>query len=142
MRIGDHVQDHPRMTPFTVEQVWHAGRPIAVGEKGSTLALLLAAAVRRITAAAASDAGCPCCRCSTRIRRTADLQCATVAVAHSDVEEFRTLSRIYCARCAPDPDTAEATAGWEHGAMAVRFRVRVPPSVAAKPAARRAHPSS
>jgi hypothetical protein len=125
------------MNPFAVEQVWHAGRPIPVGERGSTLALLLAATVRRITAAAASDAGCPCSRCSTRIRRTADLQCATVAVDRSDVEEFRTLSRIYYARRAPDPVTAEATAGWEHGAMAVRFRIRVPPSVAAKPAARR-----
>jgi hypothetical protein len=126
------------MTPFAVEQVWHAGRPIPVGEKGSTLALLVAATVRRITAAAASDVGCPCCRCSTPIRRTADLQCATVAVAHSDVEQFRTLSRVYCARCAPDPATAEAMAGWEHGAMAAWFRVRVPPSAAYEPRSRRA----
>jgi hypothetical protein len=117
------------MTPFAVEQVWHAGRPVpVVAEKGSTLGLLVEATIRRITAAATSPIGCPCCRCSIPIRRIADLHCATVAVGHSDVEEFRTLSRIYCARCAPDPDTAEDTAGCEHGAMALRFRVRVPPT--------------
>ena len=117
------------MTPFAVEQVWHAGRPIpVVAEKGSTLGLLVEATIRRITAAATSPIGCPCCRCSIPIRRIADLHCATVAVGHSDVEEFRTLSRIYCARCAPDPDTSEDTAGCEHGAMALRFRVRVPPT--------------
>jgi hypothetical protein len=44
------------MMPFAVEQIWHAGRPVRVAEKGSTLALLLEATVRRITAAAASDA--------------------------------------------------------------------------------------
>ena len=60
------------MTPFAVQQVWHAGRRVPVGEKGSTLALVLEAAVQRITAAAMSPTGCPCCRCSIRIRRTAD----------------------------------------------------------------------
>ena len=40
------------MTPFAVQQVWHAGRPVPVTEKGSTLALLLEATVQRITAAA------------------------------------------------------------------------------------------
>jgi hypothetical protein len=122
------------MTPFAVQQVWHAGRRVPVGEKGSTLALVLEAAVQRITAAAMSPTGCPCCRCPIRIRRTADLQCVTVAVARSDVEEFRTLSRVYCDRCAPDADTAEATAGCEHGAIALRFRVCVPPSAVAKSA--------
>ena len=121
------------MTPFAVQQVWRAGRPVPVSEKGSTLALLLEATVQRITAAAASPTGCPCCRCSTLIRRAADLQSVTVAVAHSDVEEFRTLSRVYCGRCARDPATAAATAGCEHGAIILRFRVRVPPSTAWKP---------
>ena len=54
------------MTPFAVEQVWHAGRPIPIAEKGSTLGLLVQATIRRITAAAASPIGCPCCRCSIR----------------------------------------------------------------------------
>ena len=134
VRIGDLAQDRARMTPFAVQQVWSAGRPVPVSEKGSTLALLLEASVQRITAAVISPAGCPCCRCSIRIRRTADLQSVTVAVSRSDVGEFRTLSRIYCGRCAGDPATVEATAGCEHGAIALRFRVRVPPSVAAKPA--------
>ena len=127
------------MTPFAVEQIWHAGRPVPVAEKGSTLALLFAATVQRITAAAASPIGCPCCRCTISIRRTADLQSVTVAVARSDLGEFRTLSRVYCGRCAPDTDTAEATAGCEHGAIALRFRVRVPPSKARKPS--REHPA-
>jgi hypothetical protein len=134
VRIGGLAQDRTRMTPFAVQQVWHAGRRVPVGEKGSTLALVLEAAVQRITAAAMSPTGCPCCRCSIRIRRTADLQCVTVAVAHSDVEEFRTLSRVYCGRCARDPATAAALAGCEHGAMALRFRVHVPPSAVAKSA--------
>jgi hypothetical protein len=120
------------MTPFAVQQVWRAGRPVPVAEKGSTLALLLEATVRRITAAATSPAGCPCCRCSIPLRRTADLQCVTVAVAHSDIEEYRVLVRAYCSRCASD--TAEAMAACEHGAIPLRFRVRVPPSTAAKPA--------
>ena len=128
------AQDRHRMTPFAVQQVWHAGRRVQVGERGSTLALLLEAAVQRITAAAMSPTGCPCCRCSIRIRRTADLQSVTVAVARSDDEEFRTLSRVYCGRCARDPATAAAMAGWEHGAIALRFRVRVPPSAVAKSA--------
>ena len=126
------------MTPFTVQQVWHAGRAVPVGEKGSTLALVLEATVQRITAAATSPSGWPCCRCSTRIRRTADLHSVTVAVARSDDEEFRTLSRVYCGRCAPDVDTAEAAAGCEHGAMALRFRVHVPPSAVAKSALKQA----
>ena len=62
------------MNPFAVEQIWHAGRPVKVAERGRTLALLVEATVRRITAAAASPTGCPCCRCSIPIRRTADLQ--------------------------------------------------------------------
>ena len=119
------------MTPFAVQQVWRFGRRVPFGEPGSTLALLLEATVQRITAAATSPSGWPCCRCSTRIRRTADLQSVTVAVARSDDEEFRTLSRVYCGRCARDPATAAATAGCEHGAMALRFRVRVPPSTEA-----------
>jgi hypothetical protein len=139
VRIGDLAQDRARMTPFAVQQVWSAGRPVPVSEKGSTLALLLAATVQRITAAVISPSGCPCCRCSIRIRRTADLQSVTVAVARSEVGEFRTLSRVYCGRCALDPDTAEATAGCEHGAIALRFRVRVPPSIAWKPL--REHPA-
>ena len=98
------------MNPFAVEQIWHAGRPVKVAERGSTLALLVEGTVRRITAAAASPTGCPCCRCAIPIRRAADLQLVTVAVAYSDVEEFRALARVYCARCAPDADTAEATA--------------------------------
>ena len=122
------------MTPFAVQQVWGAGRPVPVSEKGSTLALLLEATVQRITAAATSATGCLCCRCSTPIRRTTDLHSVTVAVARSDVGEFRTLSRVYCGRCAPNADTAEATAGCEHGAIALRFRVRVPPSAVAKSA--------
>ena len=126
------------MTPFAVQQVWRAGRPAPVTEKGSTLALLFEATVRRITAAATSPAGCPCCRCSTPIQRTADLQCVTVAVARSEAEEFRAIVRVYCARCARDPATAAATAGCEHGAIALRFRVRVPPSTAWKPTARQA----
>jgi hypothetical protein len=52
------------MTPFAVEQIWHAGRPVPVSEKGSTLALLLEATIQRITAAATAPSGCPCCRCS------------------------------------------------------------------------------
>jgi hypothetical protein len=128
------AQDRTTMTPFAVEQIWRAGRPVKVAEKGSTLALLLEATVRRVTAAATSSTGCPCCRCSIPIRRIADLQSVTVAVARNDVEEFRTIVRVYCVRCAPDPDTAEATAGCEHGAIALRFRVRVPPSAVAKSA--------
>ena len=120
------------MTPFAVQQVWRAGRPVPVTEKGSTLALLVEATVRRITAAATSPAGCPCCRCSIPLRRTADLRCVTVAVAHSDIEEYRVLVRAYCSRCASD--TADAMAACEHGAIPLRFRVRVPPSTAAKPA--------
>ena len=120
------------MIPFAVEQIWHAGRPVKVAERGGTLALLVEATVRRITAAAASPAGCPCCRCSIPIRRTADLQSVTVAVAQSDVEEFRILARVYCARCAPDPDAADAMAVCEHGAITMRFRICVPPSTAWK----------
>ena len=120
------------MIPFAVQQVWRAGRPVPVTEKGSTLALLLEATVRRITAAATSPAGCPCCRCAILLRRTADLQSVTVAVAHSDIEEYRVLARAYCSRCTSD--TAEAMAACEHGAIALRFRIRVPPSTAAKPA--------
>ena len=126
------------MTPFAVQQVWRAGRPVPVTEKGSTLALLLEATVRRIIAAATSPSGCPCCRCSTPIRRAADLQSVTVAVARSDVEEFRTLSRVYCGRGARDPATVAAMAGCEHGAIALRFRVCVPPSTAWKPTTRQA----
>ena len=126
------------MNPFAVEQIWHAGRPVKVAERGSTLALLVEATVRRITAAAASPTGCPCCRCAIPIRRAADLQSVTVAVAYSDVEEFRALARVYCARCAPDADTAEATAAREYRAMTLR--VRVSPSTAWKPS--RKHPAS
>ena len=122
------------MTPFAVQQVWCAGRPVPVTEKGSTLALLLEATVQRITAAAIAATGCACCRCAIRIRRTADLQSVTVAVARSDDDQFRTMSRIYCGRCAPDPATGEATAGCEHGGIALRFRVRVPPSAVVKSA--------
>jgi hypothetical protein len=118
------------MIPFTVQQIWHAGHPVPVAEcRGSVLALLLEATIQRITAAVASRAGCPCCRCSTPIRRIAHLHCATVAVGQTDVEEFRTLARLYCARCAPDPQTAEARAACEHGAMALRFRLRAPATV-------------
>jgi hypothetical protein len=122
------------MTPFAVEQIWHAGRPVRVAEKGSTLATLLEASVRRITitAAGASDAGCPCCRCSIQIRRTADLQSVTVAVAQSDVEEFRILARVYCARYAAGPDTGDAMAVCEHSAITMRFRICLPPSTARK----------
>ena len=120
------------MKPFVIERVWDAGKPVAVAERGSTLALLVEATIRRITAAATSPAGCPCCRCSSPITRTADLRCVTVAVAHSDVEEYRVLVRAYCFRCASG--TAEAMAACEHGAIPLRFRVRVPPSTAAKPA--------
>ena len=47
------------MNPFAVEQIWHAGRPVKVAERGSTLALLVEATVRRITAGrgAGRDAG-------------------------------------------------------------------------------------
>jgi hypothetical protein len=79
-------------------------------------------------------------RASVRMRRTADLQSVTVGVARSDVGEFRTLSRVYCSRCVRDPATAAATAGCEHGAIALRFRVCVPPSTAWKPT--RKHPAS
>jgi hypothetical protein len=120
------------MNPFAVEQIWHAGRPVKVAERGSTLALLVEATVRRITAAAASPASCPCCRCSIPIRRAADLQSVTVAVGQSDIEEFRILARVYCARCAPDPDAADAMAVCEHGAITMRFRICVPPSTAWK----------
>ena len=118
---------------FAIEQVWHAGRPITVAPARSTLTLLVDAVVRRITAAATSPTGCPCCRCTIAIRRTADLECVTVAIAHGDMEVFRTLARVYCARCAPDPDTADATAACGHGAITMLFRVRVPPSTAWKP---------
>jgi hypothetical protein len=121
------------MTPFAVEQVWHTGHPVKVAGKGSTLALLVEGTVRRIAAATTSPAGCACCRCSSPIRRTVDLQSVTVALAHSHAEEFRAVVRVYCARCAPDPDTAEARAACEYGAIAMRFRVRVPPSRAYKP---------
>ena len=57
------------MNPFAVEQIWHAGRPVKVAERGSTLALLVEATVRRITAAAASPTGCPCCRDRDPARR-------------------------------------------------------------------------
>jgi hypothetical protein len=45
------------------------------------------------------------------------LQSVTVAVAQSDVEEFRILARVYCAHCAPDPDTADAMAVCAQGAI-------------------------
>jgi len=125
------------MTPlaaFAIEQIWHTGRPVKVAEKGSTLGLLIEATARRITAAVTLPAGCPCCRCSLPIRRTADLQSVTVAVAHSDVEEFRVVVRVYCARCAPVPDTLAATC--EYGAVIMRFRVRIPASKAWKPVRR------
>jgi hypothetical protein len=109
------------MTPFAVQQVWRAGRPVPVTEKGSTLALLLEATVCRITAAATSPTGCLCCRCAIPIRCTADLQCVTVAVARSDAEEFRAIVRVYCGGCARDPANAAANAGCEHGAIALRF---------------------
>jgi hypothetical protein len=131
-RLGHQVQDRTRMKPFVIERVWDAGKPVAVAERGSTLALLVEATVRRITAAATSPGGCPCCRCSSPIRRTAALQCVTVAVAHSDIEEYRVLVRAYCSRCAFD--TADAMAACEHGAIPLRFRVRVPPSTVAKSA--------
>jgi hypothetical protein len=38
VRIGDQAQNRQRMTPFAVEQIWRAGRPVPVTEKGSTLA--------------------------------------------------------------------------------------------------------
>ena len=80
-------------------------------------------------------------RASVRMRRTADLQSVTVGVARSDVGEFRTLSRVYCSsRCVRDPATAETTAGCEHRAIALRFRVCAPPSTAWKPT--RKHPAS
>jgi len=123
------------MNPFAIEQIWHAGHPVKVDERGSTLALLVEATIRRITAAATSHGGCPCCRCSNPIRRTADLRCVTVAVAHSDVEEYRVLVRAYCSRCASD--TADAMAACEHGAIPLRFRVHVPPSTVAKSALKR-----
>ena len=47
VQIGDQAQDRPRMTPFAVEQIWHAGRPVRVAEKGSTLAMLLEAVARQ-----------------------------------------------------------------------------------------------
>jgi hypothetical protein len=72
VRIGGLAQDRSKMTPFAVEQIWHAGRPVKVAERGSTLALLVEATVRRITAAAASPTGCPCCRCAIPIRRIAE----------------------------------------------------------------------
>jgi hypothetical protein len=120
------------MRPFVTERVWDAGKPVAFAEHGSTLALLVEATVRRIIAAATSPGGSPCCRCSRPITRTAALRCVTVAVALSDVEEYRVLVRAYCFRCASD--TTEAVAACEHGAIPLRFRVRVPPSTAAKPA--------
>ena len=125
------------MVAFAIEQIWHTGRPVKVAEKGSTLGLLVEATARRITAAVTSPAGCPCCRCSIPIRRTADLQSVTVAVAHSDVEEFRVVARGYCARCAPDPATIDAMAACEHGAVIMRFRVRIPASQAWKPVRKR-----
>jgi hypothetical protein len=120
------------MRPFVIERVWNDGKPVVITERGSTLALLVEATIRRITAAVTSSGGCPCCRCSSPIRRTAALQCVTVAVSHSDIEEYRVLVRAYCFRCASD--TAEAMAACEHGALPLRFRVRVPPSTAAKSA--------
>ena len=130
------------MLPFAVQQVWRAGRPVTIADKGSTLALLLEATVRRIITAVNSPAGCPCCRCSIPLRRTAYLQSVTVAVAHSDVEEFRTLARVYCTRCAPDPHTAAATAGCEHREISLRFRVSVLPSTAWKPERRKSEAAS
>jgi hypothetical protein len=56
------------------------------------------ARLRRVTAAAISPTGRACSRCSLPIRRTADLQSVTVAVAHRDVEEFRVVVRVNCAR--------------------------------------------
>ena len=99
------------MKPFVIERVWDAGKPVAFAERGSTLALLVEATVRRITAAATSSGGCPCCRCSIPIRRTAALQCVTVAASHSDIEEYRVRVRAYCFRCASD--TADAMAACE-----------------------------
>jgi hypothetical protein len=52
------------MRPFVIERVWDAGKPVAFAERGSTLALLVEATVRRITTAATSPGACPCCRCS------------------------------------------------------------------------------
>ena len=115
------------MNPFAVEQIWHAGHPLKVAERGSTLALLVEATVRRITAAATSPGGCPCCRCSSPIRRTADLRCVTVAVAHSDIEEYRVLVRAYCSRCASD--TADAMAA----SSTVLSRLMAPGRVFQKP---------
>ena len=127
------------MTPlaaFAIEQIWRTGRLVKVAEKGSTLGLLIEATALRIIAAVTSPTGCPCCRCSIPIRCTTDLQSVTVAVGHSDVEEFRVIVRVYCARCAPDPDTLDAMAACEYGAVIMRFRVRIPASKAWKPVRR------
>ena len=126
----------PPLAAFAIEQIWHTGRPVKVAEKGSTLGLLVEAAARRITASVTSPTGCPCCRCSVSIRRTADLQSVTVAMAHSDVEEFRVVVRVYCARCVPNPATIKAMAACEYGAVIMRFRIRIPPSNAWKPVRR------
>ena len=60
VRIGDLAQDRAKMTPFSIQQVWRAGRPVPVSEKGSTLALLPEATVQRITTTVISATGCPC----------------------------------------------------------------------------------
>lgn len=56
------------MRPFVIERAWDAGKPVAVAERGATLALLAEATVRRITAAATSPAGCPCCQRDRTLR--------------------------------------------------------------------------
>ena len=68
----------PESKPNGVSLEPHAGRPVKTAERGSTLAVLVEATVRRITAAAASPTGCPCSRCVPaatrrfqRMRRTA-----------------------------------------------------------------------
>jgi hypothetical protein len=110
------------MQPFVIKRVWDAGRPVAFAERGSTLALLLAA-VQRITAAAISPAGCPWSRCSSPIRRTANLRCVTVAVAHSHVGRGIMLALLTLASCTHaetwtsyrlDPTAySQADSGWQ-----------------------------
>jgi hypothetical protein len=56
------------MKPFIIERVWDAGKPVAVAERGSTLALLVEGTLRRIADAASGLAASAMVACFTNLR--------------------------------------------------------------------------
>ena len=112
-----------RMTPFAVEQVWHAGRPIPVVPRRAAPSACWSRPL---------SGGSPPPR-----PRPSDVRAAAVRsrsgaswIFIARPSRSATVTSRNSGRCRgstvparPDPDTAEDTAGCEHGAMALRFRV-------------------